>query len=295
VQPSIAVVVALGTLLTLAGPCPAQTQVLRFKQPGAGDTVLVERTENFQSQTRLSEDGKPVVERDEKTTQTFVYRETVVERAEGAARPVRLRRAYEKAQVKNGDRTEDLPYQGKTLLIDKKDKKYRFQIEGGDELKGADARLLDSEFEDDLDVPALCLPAKAVAVDDTWNIDLRPLIKSFEKSSQLQVDAGKAVGTAKLLRVYPKEDVTFAVVEVHLELPFKETSDEKMSVTAGSHWTMDVTIDACLDGSKVNTTTKGMFQMTLHSLLPLPDKKQAHSTATASGSFQRTAREVPPK
>src|SRR5439155_714677 len=130
--------------------------------------------------------GNTLDDRAQKTSEVNRYREEVLEKEPGR-RATRLRRQYEKAQARTDDQAETLPYQGKTVLIEKKGDKYRFRIEGGAELTGKDARFLDKEFnakgrtEDESQLEKLFLPDKAVPVGASWKLDLERIAKEIGK------------------------------------------------------------------------------------------------------------------
>jgi hypothetical protein len=294
----ICLTVGLGAFLIPAGLRAEDTYTIKLRDPAKGDTLQVNRTEETQSQSKIVDAaGKTLVENEDKGGKVSVYRETVLEKPEGRAKPTRLKREYEKARVETKAKAEPLPYEGKTVLIEKKDAKFQFRVEGGEEIKGADARVLDEEFnkpDSDFDLQKAILPRAAVGTGESWKIDMEPITTSFAKSAKMQIDAAKAEGTGKLIKVYKKGDVEFGVLEFHLELPVKEIGEgkEKIALDAGAKWTMDITVDGCIDGSHTDGKMRATFKISAGGAVPLPDGTSAKLTTTGQGKFEGTAQEV---
>jgi len=82
--------------------------------------------------------GNALQEKNETITEKYIYQETLLEKSLEKNKATRLRRAYDQAEIARGDDKETLPYQGKTVLIEKKGDRYEFQIEGGEVLTGKD-------------------------------------------------------------------------------------------------------------------------------------------------------------
>jgi hypothetical protein len=298
--------VALGLVLASAGARADETYAIKIKEAGKGDVAQVDSTDKTDSQTRLLDaagklladpNGKPVLDKGEKTEKTTAYRETVLEKEPGKRRATRLERHYDKAQVTTDGKTRDLPYQGKTVLIEKKEGKYHFRIKDGEELEGDDARQLNEEFnkdaDEEFDLQKAVLPGKAVAVNDSWKLDMGPLATTFARATKMQIDADKAEGSGKLVKVYEKDGARFGVMELHLDLPLKEMGEgkNKLTVQAGSKWTMDITLDGCIDGSRLDGTRKSVSKIDASGAVPLPDGTQAKLALVATGNSQETSKE----
>src|SRR5262249_52032126 len=103
--------------------------------------------------------------------ETFVYTQTILEKPDKSKPPTRVRRQYERSEKKSGGKTTQLEFQGKTVLIEKKDGKWRFQFEGGSELALEDAMIVYRDFHDDETVPEdqikRLLPKKPVKVGES--------------------------------------------------------------------------------------------------------------------------------
>jgi hypothetical protein len=298
--------VGLGLVLASAGARAAETYTIKIKEAAKGDVVQVDATDKTDSQTRLVDaagklllnpKGKPALDEAHKMEKVSVYRDTVLEKEPGKPRATRLERHYDKAQLTTDGEAHDLPYQGKTVLIEKKDGKYHFRIKDGEELKDDDAQQLNEEFNrggaEEFDLKGF-LPGKPVAVDDVWKLDVAALVAGFARSSKMQLDADKAEGAGKLVKVYDKDGARFGVMELHLEIPMKEIGEGKGKLTlkAGSKWTMDITLDTCIDGSRLDGTRKSLSKIDASGTVSLQGGTEIKQTLTVSGDSQETSKEV---
>ena len=113
--------VGLGLVLTASGGRADDAYTITIKEPGKGDVLQVKATDSAHNQSKLLDQAgdKTLMERGEKTERTMVYRETILEKDAGKRRPTQLKRQYEKAQLTTNGKTTDLPYQGKTVLIER--------------------------------------------------------------------------------------------------------------------------------------------------------------------------------
>jgi hypothetical protein len=299
--------VGLGLVLASAGARAGETYTIKVKEAAKGDVVQVDATDKTESQTRfvdaagkplLDPKGKPVFDKTQKREKVSVYRDTVLEKEPGKPRPTRSERHYDKAQLTTDGQAVDLPYQGKTVLIEKKDDKYHFRIKDGEELKDDDAQPLNEEFnqgeDEEFDLRKAILPGKPVAVDDVWKLDVAALVAAYARSSKMQLDADKAEGTGKLVKVYEKDGARFGVMELHLEIPMKEIGQGKSKLTlkAGSKWTMDITLDTCIDGSRLDGTRKSLSKIGASGAVTLQGGTEIKQTITVSGESQETSKEV---
>lgn len=247
----------------------AETYTIKLKQPGKGDVVRYD-IKMSQQYNRVIRDAdkkdseKPLGKESGKVSQVSAFKEEIVEREPGK-RPTRLRRTYTKAEIKQGDTTKAYPWQGKTLLIDKKAKGYEFKLEGDRLLIGQEALPLAMEFpeEEQVKLDRLFLPRNAVAVGEEWKLDLDALVKEMTRSGSLEIDRDKATGTGKLVKVYQKGGRRYAVWTVRYELPLKSLGkgEGKMTAEAGSKQKAEFTYDGCIDGTSTSVTTKIRYQM----------------------------------
>jgi hypothetical protein len=285
-----------------AGVRAEETYTIKVKESAKGDRAQLESEETEQSHVKvLDADGKRIEEKDEKKTTVLKYRQTILELPDPKKRPTRLRRQYDKAQLTTTDRDpQTLPYEGKAVLVEKKAGKYRFRIEGGDELTGKDAELLDKEFnkekDDKSELENLLLPKKAVRLNEAWKIDpegLKALGKGDEE--ELPVDLNKAAGTGKLVRAYQKDGHQFGVIEFRIDLPLKGVvGKEKMSLASGAKMTLQIKLDSCIDGQLSDTTADFSAKLDLTGTVKGPGGDE-YKVMLKVNATQKTAQKDLPK
>jgi hypothetical protein len=291
---------ALGLLLVPSRSDADETYLIKTKDYSKGDISQQEKNDTkTSSMTLLDGAGKKVQERDETKSESFVYRQTILINPKEGKKPSKLRRRYEKAEVKIGDDQRTLPYQGKTVLIEKKGSSYHFQIEGGEEITGPDAEALNEEFnrpQGDLADDKFFLPKKPVRINETWKIDTDPLIKSLGKDFPISLDTAKIEATGKLLKAYKKEGHQFGEMEIHTVLPIKsfDAGGKKITVEGGSKVTLEMKLDGCIDGSL--NEGKGQMNMDMN-VVALIDQggNKFKLTLKASAKGDLSEKEVPKK
>src|SRR5207244_6890304 len=122
---------------------------------------------------------------------------------------IKLKRAYKKAQrIVDGDR-RTLPFQGETVLIEKKADGFTFEIVDGETVMGEDAKELHEEFNKGgaSKLVELFLPRKAVKAGESWKVDVGVLAKEFSKDGKIEIDASKCTGSGKLVKAYQKDEI----------------------------------------------------------------------------------------
>jgi hypothetical protein len=283
--------------------CPAlaaeETYTIKIKRDMPGETSQTQNQGTEQNHTTvLDGDGNKLNEQKTDRIKTESYRETILEKPDPKKKATRLRRRYEKAEVTSDGKTTPLPYQGKTLLIEKKQGQFHFRVEGGDELTGKDAQELNKEFNDkedeDFDPEQVLLPKKPVKAGETWKVEPSWLIKSFEKGAKgaIQVDKDKVVSRGKLVRAYKKDGRQFGVIDYHFELPLKEEmvldKDTKAAVPAGTKFVGNMTLDVCIDGTVGTGTFESVVSLEMTATFKGPDGK-AYKLAMAFKQKENSA------
>jgi hypothetical protein len=246
----------LATLVMALSPLAAiaQEYAVKIKRPGVGDKTKAQIADDFKLEFKvLDNTGNIVMEAQETKTHKFVFREVGLERAATGDDLVRLKRHYEHAERTVKGTRETLPYQGKTVLIEKKDGKFQFQIEGGETLEGNDAQELNEEFNKG-DFRKLTtehfLPRKAVKVNETWKYDVAPLAKAFSADGKTEIDEAKSTGSGQLLKAYTKNGRQFGVIELTMEFPVTHLMhDGNKAPTKDSKITIKLQADTCIDGT----------------------------------------------
>ncbi|MCI0457630.1 MAG: hypothetical protein L0Z62_11720 [Gemmataceae bacterium] len=244
-----ALAVALSPLAAVA-----QEYAIKIKRPGLGDKTRSQVTDNFQMEFKiLDKDGNVVMEAQETKKHKFVFREVGLERAAAGEDLVRVKRHYEHAERHVKENRETLPYQGKTVLIEKKDDRFQFKIEDGETLEGKDAEELNEEFNKG-DFRKLTtehfLPRKAVKLNETWKYDVAPLAKAFTSDGKIEIDSAKSTGSGRLVKAYTKNGRQFGIIELTMEFPVTHLIDnDKKTPTKQGKFSIKLQADTCIDGT----------------------------------------------
>lgn len=277
---------------------------IKDKESGPGARSLHESTSTDEANTKITDPaGKVLQDKNDKRVTTQKYTETILERTRGK-RPTRLRRAYEKFEIRVGDDTTSPSFAGKTVLIEKqKDGKYHFTIQGGDELTGKDAEPLEKEFnrnpksdEDPAAMLKLLFPAGPVGIDETWKVDAKKFAELLSLDG-VPVDPARAEGTGKLVKAYRKDGHQFGVLEYQIAMPLKGdfgSADRKIPIQPGSNVVAQLRIDTCIDASVDRGTADFRFDIKLFSTLKANDMELKLNVTTRSIEH-KTNTELPPE
>ncbi|HYT92017.1 MAG TPA: hypothetical protein VEL76_25100 [Gemmataceae bacterium] len=285
----------------LAGPVAVQAQeafTIKIKKAAEGETTRAEKKEQGTEQTKIADNnGNLLKEEAKKHSKHAVYKETVLEKKASQPRPVRLKRQYETATVTENGEKKTLPYQGKTVLIEKKGERYTFKIEGGEELTGEDAKLLNEEFNkkgkfDEDTFEKLFLPGKAVKVGETWKLDTQVIVKALREEGKMELDADKLKATGSLTKAYKKDGKQFGVIVLRIEVAPKAFGDGGMIIPLqpGAKLSIEATVDTCIDGT--SSTGTGTFNLAIAAEALLPDANnpmfRLNVNVKAGGTYQNT-------
>jgi hypothetical protein len=286
----LSVVAVLGLVTGPAWGQDGKAYTIKIKKLAQGESELVEKMEKSTQEVKIEDNNNNLLkEQTEKKADVSVYKQTILER-KGDQRATRLTRKYEKATITKDGETTKLPYEGKTVLIEKKGDRYVFRIEGDEELTGEAAKELDKEFNkkgelDEKALEKLLLPGKAVKVGEEWKLDVATISKAFQGEGQLELLPEKTKGTGKLLRAYRKRERQFGVLSLRLDLALKSVTQggNKIVLQPNSKLTMEFTIDACIDGSSATASGNWRVSGNIEALLPSPDQPMARLRVTISG------------
>jgi hypothetical protein len=294
---TLGMVVAVGLL---AGQVGAQeTYTIKIKKGAQGESALVKKEQKSTQQVKITDNNQQVLkEQDEKKSGVLIYRETIVERKPGQ-RPTRLKRQYEKATLTKDGETTTLPYQGKTVLIEQKDGKYTFRIEGGVELTGADAKELNDEFNkkkglDEAVLEKILLPGKAVKVGESWKVDPNVIAKGMEAEGNLELIPEKTTVTGTLKKAYKKDGRQYGVIVFKLDLAPKAFAGEgqKITVQPGAKMLMEIIMDTCIDGTCSDGSGTMLVEVSARALLPDADNPMFTLTLNVTGQEDYQNKEV---
>jgi hypothetical protein len=258
-----------GILVFALAPLTASAQeyAIKIGSPGLGDKSQVTSTGNFDMEFKVLDNaGNAVVEKKETKALRFEFRETGLERAGAGDELVRIKRFYDRGERRINGVRETLPYQGKTLLIQKKDGRFTFLIDndaGGESLEGKE----DDELNEELNkgdfrklMNAAMLPRKAVKLNETWKLEVAPLARDLMKDGKIEVDEAKSKGSGKLVKIYQKNGKQFGVVELTMEFPVTHVINEgNKSPTKEGKITIKLERDGCIDGSLEQSHLKVTF------------------------------------
>jgi hypothetical protein len=283
---------AAGVVLLALTGCGPSEYTLKTKDRTRGDIEQVSIMNTVRREmTAVADSGKVLKEQQTNTTETVVYTETILEKPDTDKPATRRSREYETAQISEGEqRNLTLPYQGKSVLIEKKKDKWHYRINNALELTGEWAKYLDNEFakRDEIDEPVtLLFPKEPIKAGASWPLDMERLVKQYEKLAPAPIDTAQATGTGKLVRVYRNEGAQFGVIEVALEMPLKEQAQGAMQVGPGSKLTLNQTIDACIDGAVSTGKWNTVMKLTVNASVP-----QGKVIISAEGNYQRATKDM---
>jgi hypothetical protein len=242
---------------------PAQEYAIKLAKPGPGDQFQVKVDNATETDFKLLDaGGQAVMEKKETKGHTLIFRETGVERGPAGGDLVKLKRSYKKAQrTIDGDR-RTLPFQGETVLIEKKGDAFIFQIEGGETLQGDDTKELHEEFNKGAvgKLFELFLPKKTVKVNESWKFDVGLLVKEFTKDGKIEIDPAKSSGSGKLLKAYPKNGKQFGILELTVTMAVTHLiNDGNKTPTKQGKIVIKLETDGCIDGSLDQSQMKATF------------------------------------
>jgi hypothetical protein len=267
----------VAAFLAVPALAPAQeSYTIKIKKSAKGSWTREQKTEDNLESTKVSDNNGKTLDEKKKTTKLVsVYDQTVLERPDPKKKATALKRTYEKAVVTTEEGTKDLPYQGKTVIIEKKDGKYHFKYENGGEITGDAAKWLDKEFnrekeESDIDYEELMLPKMAVKTGETWKIPMDELVKAFEKDSKMTTHADKCTGTGTLVKAYKKDGRQWGDMQFKVQMPLKSAKEGNTDIALqpGSVVVLEANVSACIDGSVEDGKALVTWQLTGTALVP---------------------------
>ena len=125
-------------LFTNAARCQ-EKYTIQLKELGAGTTARIERRDSgsYKSSFTVDKANETGKVEEQKIGKHLIFTQTIMVRPDPSKLPTKLLRVYEKAQAlgvggKGPKEIAALPYQGKTVAIEKKEDRYEFHIDGGD-------------------------------------------------------------------------------------------------------------------------------------------------------------------
>jgi hypothetical protein len=289
--------VLAGLLVWTAAATAQEAVTIKLKELRQGESAAVERTETTTLVQKTTDaKGKELKNQTVTITETAAFKETVLERA-GNKDATKIEREYTAAQVKVGTETRNLPYKGKTVVIEKKGEQYTFSYKGGDPLKDEDAESLAREFKgggtERAELEKLLLPPGAVKAGAEWKLDMAAVVKEMMKGEDVALDPDKATGSGKLAKVYQKDGKTFGELSYKLTVPVKSLGKGKQQLKfeAGAASVLEGTQDVCIDG----TAATGVSKSKAHLKGTAPQPNDETLTLSITVESQETRKELPKK
>jgi hypothetical protein len=296
-QRSLILVAVAAVLFAAAWLRADDAYPIKARNVAEGDVCRIQKTETATVATKVVNPvGVALVDQTQKTTATAVYAETIL-KCEAKKAPTKVERKYEKAQLTVEGKTTDLAYSGKTVVIEKKDGKYSFTVDGK-ELSDADAQTLAKEFErdggDKNDFEKAMLPRDPVKLNESWKVDMGPVVKYIGKGGEMELDADKAKGTGTLLKAYKKDDTQFGELKLVLTLPIKSLGkgNMKMVAEAGASATTELNMDGCIDGTANAGTFKGGMKLDAEGSVPDGQGGKLSVTISVHSKFEETRKDL---
>jgi hypothetical protein len=290
----------LGLAWMAAAPAWAMAQesyTIKLKKAAKGTTTTVASTMSSQEAVKVTtNDGAVAQNMTKKSAQNDAFTETVVERSDPEKEATVLKRKYGKARVSIEGKESTLPYESKTVVIEKKGDKYVFSYDDGGAIAGGDAEWLDKEFNGikagELR-PEHFVPTKPVKVNQAWKIPTKDLVKLLNIESWI-LDADKCKATGRLLKVYMKDGHQFGDMIFTIELPVKviNSPDGAIAMKGVPALVLELSGSACIDGSPVSVTFTGTGRFDGSGVFPA-DNPQATVDIGLTYSGQTTATESP--
>jgi hypothetical protein len=193
----------------------------------------------------------------------IAYRVTVLDR-DTDGRATRYIRVYEKATETADGKATTLSYQGRTVLFEKVDGKFRIGVVGEPPLIAKDSDKLYEKANKKSRGDALLRhlsPGKSVKVGDSWTIPIKPLAESMIEDST--IDLEKSSATAKLVNVYKMGKSQFGTFDVSIKFTIKAEKDDGETVTFDPPglMTLNTRVDVAIDGSTTERKEAGSVSM----------------------------------
>ncbi len=250
----------------LAMPAVAQEKFeIKTRKDVKGDVTKVTESIVDKGAMKISVMGQ-TMPKDEDTTLTSTYTEKLVEKVAGKKAST-MERVYSKAEMTKDGNKITPSFVGKTVVIERNGKEFKFSV-GGNELAGDEAAFLKEQFKNDKNdsedkFEEIMFPKKALGVKETWKPDVATLVKELtrDSDSSLDIDAAKATAEGTFLKAYKKDGKQFGELEIVMTLPLKALGDKEQKVTLedGSIIKLVFKFDGCIDGS----TDAGKLEMSM--------------------------------
>jgi hypothetical protein len=273
--------------LLVAGPlagADAPTYQIKLRTyPETGKQVTHSSTETYKKSVKKFAKGKVIEEQTDTETRDRVYTVQTVLKDNGMVKL--FKKTFAKATDTRDKVTTALPYEGRTLIYEKKGTKFEVRAEAGPALPAKVLKELQSASTMTGRLSLVFMPTKEIAVGDTWQIDPAKLVQALNSKA---IDAAKSTGQGKLIKTYKKDQRQYGVVAFDLDVAVTSYGPHQLQDPLHQH--LKLTIDGCIDGS----TTEGSVTMksTIHGTITV---KEGNDTFTidirveSAGNMQTSA------
>jgi hypothetical protein len=246
--------IAVGLLAATPAFGADETYTLKLYQSKKGDKSEHTKNEDSKSVITFTAGGNEKKE-NETGAKKEAYTEEILEKKVGDRLATKLTRTYTAAEKTEKGNTTKAVYTGKTVLIEKKDDKYTFSVDGK-ALTEEDAPDLFKSFSSKKESEPQTqdfMPDEPIKVGGSWKVPADKSEKVFKTLGEgnLKVDAKKSTITGKLLKVYKKGDVQYGVMELTVTAFVTEVDigGQFVKATAESKIGFTASVDTCIDGT----------------------------------------------
>jgi hypothetical protein len=218
--------------------------------PASGRTVTFhDVTKSSGSMKIFDEKDKLVVETKPEGNETRL-RTTILE-VDKDGKATKYLKTYETATETEGGEKKTFSYQGRTVLLERKDEKFRLGVAGDPPLDPADEKklidLANSKSESTAILQNLS-PGKPVKVGDSWDLPAKPIADAMEEAV---IDLKKTKVRCKLAKVYMKEKSLFGSFEINGEFSLTAVDIDGIKITfdSSAYVRAKIMLDVAIDGS----------------------------------------------
>ncbi|QJW98959.1 hypothetical protein [Frigoriglobus tundricola] len=224
---------------------------IKLREEQKGDQIAVVKTASNTESLKVNGGADPFA-RSQNAADHFEYTETVVDRPPGADRATRATRAYKRAErSENGAPAAPMSYVNKTVLIEKRDARYSYTVNGAP-LPEPETRKFRKLYErkDQLKNEDF-LPGRPVRVNEKWHYD-HPVMKKLGADFEMPIDVAKCSGGGRLSKTYSRNGQQWGTIEIRADLVLDgalvpEGATEALAVSGTI--TLTLTLDTAIDGS----------------------------------------------
>lgn len=233
---------------------PGASYTIKIREEQVGEKYDVTSSDTASNDITIGTNNDKSVQQSK-----FEYTIHILEMSAGTKLPAKMTRTYKVAQ-RTDPKTKQLtalPFEGKTVTIEKKGAEYQFSIDGK-RMSAADALILTAEFRNpEKGNIAALLPKQPVKVGESWAMDPQTA-KTIFGGPGSNVDVAQSKFNCKLARAYTKDGKQWGAIAFDFELVIADAKGKTGgSGTAKVEGTFDTVIDGSAREGTMNGTVKG--------------------------------------